>query len=84
MLTNICLQVNNTDHVEAEPNISEEEYTSTDIAVADIPLMPLHNILYIEAYNTYICGQGHNHPITVSLTRFTYSACGGSMGKKSV
>ena len=88
MLTNICLQVNNTDRVEAatidievatsaEPTISEEENIATeptrsekantsgllkdsfdsqeiDEAATEVPPMPLHNIQYIEVYDTYI------------------------------
>ena len=80
--------------LEEEPTRSEETNTSglledafnsqeINEAATEVPPMPLHNIQYIEAYDTYICGPGRNHPITVSLTRFTCSACGGKMGKKS-
>ena len=76
-----------TSTVEENSNstVLEDSFDSQDVEdeAAEVPPMPFHQIEYIESYDTYIVGPGRNHPITVSLTRFTCSACGGKMGKRS-
>ena len=76
---------NTTEHENSGSENLENSFDTEDVEdeAHEVPPMPHHNIQYIEAYDTYICGPGRHHPITVSLTNFTCSACGGRMGKKS-
>ena len=65
--------------------VLEDSFDSQDVEdeAAEVPPMLFHQIKYTEFCDTYIVGPVLNHPITVSLTRFTCSACGGKMGKRS-